>query len=75
MAALGQMTTKQHEQDFGTEELQSQRKNTKKNSPMGIVEQASNWRRKEKIPFEKTKNLVASSGIYFRGDLEIINAS
>lgn len=68
-------TTKQHEQGFGTEELQSQRKNTKKTSPVGLVEQASNRRRKEKTPFEKTKYVVASSGIYFRGDLEITNAS
>lgn len=75
MAALEQLTTKRHEQGFETEELQAQRKNTKKNSPVGIVERASNWRRKGKIPFEKTRNLVASSGIYFGGDLEIINAA
>jgi hypothetical protein len=44
----------------------------KKNSPVGIVEKLEKER---KMPFEKTKNLVASSGIYFRGDLEITNAT
>lgn len=75
MAALEQMTTKQHEQGFDTEELQSQRKNTKKPTPRGNSGASKQLEKERKKPFEKTRNLVSSSGIYFRGDLEIINAS
>lgn len=52
---------------------QAQKKKSKKISPRGIVEQIREGEKKKL--FEKTKNLVASSGIYFRGDLEITNAT